>query len=234
VGLSSQGPSPFPIAHGAGNELELLHRAESLGLPLVEADVHLHRGRLEVRHLKTAGPLPILWDRWRLASPFAPRLVLAELLAAAAPQTELLLDLKGRDLRLAEGTLETLERHPRGSVTVSARDWRLLEPFRDLGGIRRLGSIGRAYQLRGVERRLDAAALDGLSVQRRLLSPHRVAHLRSLVPTVVTWPVDSVGDARTLSAWGVTGVITADLGLAHELMRNGRESGEQVPGEVSG
>jgi hypothetical protein len=73
VGLRSRRPSRFPIAHGSGNELGLLRRAEALGLPLVEADVHLHRGRLEVRHRKTAGPLPALWDRGssRLLSPGA-------------------------------------------------------------------------------------------------------------------------------------------------------------------
>jgi glycerophosphoryl diester phosphodiesterase len=227
VGLCSQGPSPFPIAHGSGNDLALLRRAESLGLPLVEADVHLYRGRVEVRHLKTAGPVPILWDRWRLADPFAPRLLLAKLVAAAAPQTELVLDLKGRDLRLAERTLETLERHPRVSVTVSARDWRLLEPFRDVEGVRRLGSIGRAYQLRTAERRIGLAPPDGLSVHRRLLSADRVAHLLSLTPILVTWPVGSIEDARTLGAWGVAGVITDDLQLAHELMRNRRESGKR-------
>ena len=60
-------PRPFVVAHRAGNDLGTLRRAEALAIPLVEADVHLRRGRIEVRHLKTLGPLPVLWDRWRLA-----------------------------------------------------------------------------------------------------------------------------------------------------------------------
>ena len=61
------------IAHRAGNSLDGLHQANLLDVDVVECDVHAHRGRLEVRHLKTAGPLPFLWDRWELASARAPR-----------------------------------------------------------------------------------------------------------------------------------------------------------------
>ena len=55
------------VAHRAGNDLKRLHEAEALGIAHIEADVRLWRGRLEVRHLKTLGPIPVLWDRWRLA-----------------------------------------------------------------------------------------------------------------------------------------------------------------------
>ena len=34
------------LAHRAGNDLERLRLAESAGADVVEADVHLHRGRL--------------------------------------------------------------------------------------------------------------------------------------------------------------------------------------------
>jgi hypothetical protein len=68
-------------------------------VPFVEADLHLYAGRLEIRHLKTLGPLPILWDRWSLAPPWAPRLLLDRLLGAMAPGTHLMLDLKGRGAR---------------------------------------------------------------------------------------------------------------------------------------
>jgi hypothetical protein len=80
MGGSSCGAGPFLVAHRAGNDLARLRHAEDLGIPLIEADVHLFAGRLEVRHLQTVGPLPIFWDRWALAPPWAPRLLLAELL----------------------------------------------------------------------------------------------------------------------------------------------------------
>ena len=50
------------IAHRAGNSLTELRQAAALGVDAIECNVH-ERGRLEVRHLKTAGPLPFLWDR---------------------------------------------------------------------------------------------------------------------------------------------------------------------------
>ena len=59
--------------------------------------MRLFAGRLEIRHEKTVGPIPILWDRWKLAAPWSPRLLLDDLLDAAADDTELLLDLKGGD-----------------------------------------------------------------------------------------------------------------------------------------
>jgi hypothetical protein len=83
--VSSSTPASFIVAHRAGNDIGRLRAAEALRLPLVEADVHLFAGRLEVRHRKTVGPIPILWDRWELAPPWAPRMLLADLLSQAAP-----------------------------------------------------------------------------------------------------------------------------------------------------
>src|SRR4051812_2190593 len=117
--------SPFIVAHRAGNDLELLRRAEGVRPRLIEADVHLHRGRLEVRHLKTLGPLPVLWDRWYLAPASTPRLELAALLAAAGADTVLMLDLKGRNPELSRRVAAQLTR----PVIVCSRHWRLLEPL---------------------------------------------------------------------------------------------------------
>src|SRR5689334_23993901 len=116
---------PFLVAHRAGNDLALLRRAERVRPRLIEADVHLYRGRLEVRHLKTLGPLPVLWDRWYLAWRRTARLELPELLVSAAPDTALMLDLKGRDPELSRRILAVLER----PVSVCSRHWPLLEPF---------------------------------------------------------------------------------------------------------
>jgi glycerophosphoryl diester phosphodiesterase len=225
VAHTHQAAAPFPIAHRAGNDLELLRTAERLGLPLVEADVHLFRGRLEVRHLKTVGPVPLLWDRWELASPLAPRLLLEELLDAAAPHTELVLDLKGRDARLAARTLDALRRAGRATATVCARAWPLLAPFRDLEGVRTVGSVGRAHRLRSVERRFAAARPDGISIHVRLLDEAVVARLLRLTPLVLAWPVHTLEDASRLAAWGVTGLIVDDLELAAALATEGLQAG---------
>jgi glycerophosphoryl diester phosphodiesterase len=174
---------------------------------LIEADVHLYRGRLEVRHLKTLGPLPVLWDRWYLASPRTPRLELAELLAGAAPGTPLMLDLKGRNPRLAMRVAAELARHE-GEVTVCSRSWRLLEPFLDDPAVRAVHSVGSRRQLRALRRRFAGRRLGGVSIHRRLLYAETVADLRARAELIVSWPVATAEEARRLGAWGVDGVIT--------------------------
>ena len=210
--------SPFFVAHRAGNDLALLRAAERLGLDLVEADIRLFRGRLEVRHLKTLGPIPVLWDRWRLANPFAPRLQLHELLEQTGPDTELMLDLKGRSPRLAADLLCAL-RPLVGTrrLTICARAWALLEPFDGLAGVRTVHSVGNARQLRELLRLGRRRRLQGISIHERLLDPATVAELRSIADLVMTWPANAAGRARELVAMGVDGLITDRLELAHEL-----------------
>ena len=198
-------PAPFVVAHRAGNDLHRLRVAETAGVRLVEADVRLFHGRLEVRHLKSVGPIPLLWDRWALASPFAARMRLRELLEAAAPDTELMLDLKGRDLRLSHLVRTELERAPRPRLTVCARSWRLLEPLRDVAGVRLVHSVGNRRQLRSLLERFET--LDGVSIHKALLDEATTRLLRARAKTVMTWPVLDVEEARRLLGWGVDGLI---------------------------
>ena len=198
----------FVVAHRAGNDLTLLERAERLGVSLIEADVRLWRGRAEVRHLKSAGPLPFLWDRWRLASAFTPRLQLTELLAAARPETELLLDLKGRRAHLADLVLAAL---PQGrAVTVCSRSERSLERFAHRPNVRVFRSIGTRRQLRSLLARADSVAFDGIAIHARLLDEHVVERLGATAAVVITWPVDTVARARELALLGVHGLISND------------------------
>jgi len=200
---------PFVVAHRAGNDLELLRRAERVRPRLIEADVHLYAGRLEVRHLKTLGPLPVLWDRWYLASPRTPQLERAELLAGAGDDTLLMLDLKGRNPRLSRRVAAEIARHrPGGEVAVCSRSWRLLEPFRDDPGVRVVHSVGSRRQLRALRRRFAGRRLAGISIHRRLLDAATVADLRARAEMIISWPVASVDEARRLGRWGVDGVIT--------------------------
>ena len=218
-GARRQG-SPFFVAHRAGNDLAQLRAAEALGIDLVEADIRLSRGRLEVRHLKTLGPMPVLWDRWRLANPFAPRLELHELLAAVGPRTELMLDLKGSSPRLAEGVLSALRPLlDRRRLIVCARGWALLELFEGLPGVRTVYSAGNARQLRALLLRGHGRRLQGVSVHERLLNPAIVAEILSVADLVMTWPANAAGRARELAAMGVDGLITDRLDLAHEVGR---------------
>jgi glycerophosphoryl diester phosphodiesterase len=205
----------FIIAHRAGNDLERLREAESLGIDFVEADLRLWRGRVEVRHLKTIGPIPIFWDRWLLANPFTPRLRLENLLEAVVPRTELLLDLKGRNSQLAQLVLEQLPCDRR--VTVCARSWRLLEPFRDRSNIRVVYSIGSHRQLNRLLERFDGRQLDGVSIHERLLDARTVAELQRRVAVVMTWPINTLHRAHELTAMGVNGLISDNFALAGAL-----------------
>lgn len=182
----------------------MLRRAEAQRARLVEADVHLYAGRLEVRHLKTIGPLPILWDRWYLAPRDTPRLELRDLLAAVAPETELMLDLKGIDPRLPRRLAAELDGHP-GQVTVCSRNWRFL---RRLRGARIVHSVGSRHQLRALRRRFGGRRLQGVSIHRDLLDAATVADLRRRAELVLTWPVATAEEARRLASWGVDGVIS--------------------------
>lgn len=177
-------------------------------MALVECDVRSFRGRAEVRHLKTLGPLPVLWDRWRLANPFAPRLELSQLLEACAPETELMLDLKGRDRRLARLVLAALSARPRLRVTVCARSAALLEPFRAHAQVRTVYSIGRRRHLRALALRFDGRRYDAVSIHERLLDARTVRQLARYADLVMTWPVRTVEQAQRLLDWGVHGLIT--------------------------
>ncbi len=196
------------MAHRAGNRLADLHAAVRAGAELVEADVRLYRGRLELRHLKSAGPIPIFWDRWQLAAPWRERPVLAELLAAAGEETELMLDLKGPRQRLGELVADALQPYLGcRRVTVCARWWRLLEPFAGLP-VRRVHSVGSRRQLGRLLARRHDDRLDGVSIHERLLDERVVAELRAVADTVMTWPVNSPERARELLAIGVHGLIS--------------------------
>ncbi len=202
------GSGPFVVAHRAGNCPAAFAEAERLGARVIEADVRLFRGRPEIRHLKTVGPLPLYWDRWQLASPFRATLVLAELLRATTGRSELMLDLKGSRPRLAD--LVRAELAPflgDRRFTVCARSWDLLGAFADLP-VRRVASVGSARQLRALLRRFADRRVDGVSIHERLLDERVVGDLRQVADTVLTWPVNVPARARELMRIGVDGLIS--------------------------
>jgi glycerophosphoryl diester phosphodiesterase len=197
------------VAHRAANAPDTL-RAAAGRVDVVEADVHLFRGRLEVRHAKTLGPLPVLWEKWHLLARDTPRPVLGDLLRAAAPlAVDLMLDLKGPDPRLP-GALEralggwTGERR----VIVCSRIWRTVDRLRTSAEVRALHSVGSPRELRALARRYGPGALEGVSVDHRLLTPAAVEALRQRTDLVWAWIVDDPARAALLARWGVTGFIS--------------------------
>lgn len=199
----------FVVAHRAANRLADLERAASEGAAMVEGDVHLFWGRLEVRHLKTIGPIPILWDRWFLANPFMSRLRLERVLSNTGEHVHLMLDLKGTRSAVGGAVRRALAATAPGRpITVCSRNWRALERLRSAPGVRVVYSVGNRRQLRALLRRFGPGTLAGVSVQADLLTPGIVRELRTRAAIVMAWPVETPQRADLLAAWGVQGFIT--------------------------
>lgn len=201
------------IAHRAGNSLAGLHAANGLGVDIIECDVHQAKGRLEVRHLKSAGPLPFLWDRWELVPASAPRLGLAELLEANRSGATFMLDLKGRRTAAARAVAGLLhgEGHHR-PILVCGRHWPSVDAVAELPYVRRVLSARNRLELSQLHARLATSdgIVHGVSVHRSLLDRDVVARLREKVGLVMTWPVNDVASLDALTELGVSGVISDD------------------------
>lgn len=210
--------APLAVAHRAGNSIEGLWAACAAGVDLVEADVRYYRGRLEVRHRKTMGPVPLLWDRWELAPAWRPRLLLDELLAAN-PNCELMLDLKGGDERFPREVRDAVRRLlPGREYSVCSQFWHLLEPFHGEPGVRVVHSIGSEKMLRQVGPHLERTAATTVSIHKKLLRPDTVAALFARVQTIMTWPVNDEATLRRLQAMGVNGIISDSPALLRQLV----------------
>ncbi|HEU4812255.1 MAG TPA: glycerophosphodiester phosphodiesterase [Nocardioides sp.] len=207
------------IAHRAGNSLAGLHAANALGVDVIECDVHEHRGRLEVRHLKTAGPLPFLWDRWELASASAPRLGLAELIEADRHGTTFMLDVKGRRPSTARGVAKLLhERGHKRPVLVCGRWWPAVDILAALPFVRPVLSARNRYELSRLRERLGTdVPVHGVSVHLSLLDAAVVAELHERVEVVMTWPVNDLVALDAVLDIGVTGVISDEPHVLTEL-----------------
>src|SRR3954451_8811955 len=155
------------VAHRSGNTVAGLRAALDAGVDLVEADVHAYRGRLEVRHLRSMGGLPFLWDREGIVRRRG-RLELAELVAALGDDHRLMIDLKGVHPQLAPKVARLLRAtSPDRSLTVCTKSWWMLDAF-DVPVRKVLSSATR----RGISRlreRLAVGPVDGVSVRLSLL-----------------------------------------------------------------
>jgi glycerophosphoryl diester phosphodiesterase len=211
------------IAHRAGNSLAGLHAANLLGADVIECDVHAHQGRLEVRHLKTAGPLPFLWDRWELASASTPRLGLEELLDADRRGITFMLDLKGRRASTGRAVAELLhDRVPGHDVLACGRFWPNVDAVAELGFVRPVLSARNRAELGALRRRLRIGGRGtpyGVSVHASLLDEPVVAMLRDQVEVVMTWPVDDLATLDRVVGLGANGVITNEPEILTEVRR---------------
>ena len=213
-------PDLVSVAHRAGNDPARSTAAIEVGVDRVEADVHRFRGVLEVRHARTLGPVPVLWDRWELHGPRTPRPTLDAILDLV-PDGRLYLDLKGGDPGLGPAVAQAvLGRH--GDVVVSSRRWGHLERLHGTPGVRLVPSVGHAWQVRRLLERPDGRRWDGIAVHARLLDEGTAARLVAWAGMLYSWPVNDAATAGRLIGLGVTGLISDELALLAELARRPR------------
>ena len=208
------------VAHRGGNSVDGLRAALDAGVDLVEADIHLYRGALEVRHSRAIGPR-LYWDRstgvTRRRDVVVPEL--EEILAVADRDPRLMLDLKGPSLAVAGRVAATLrERLPGAPVAVCTKQWRMLDAFAGDASVRRILSAANTRQLTRLRARLRGERADGVSIRLRLLTPEIVAELRRSTDLVLAWSVDTEPELDRSFAIGVTGVISKNMALLRRLV----------------
>jgi glycerophosphoryl diester phosphodiesterase len=213
---------PLTIAHRAGNDPARAHIAYEAGADLIEADLWLYRGRLEVRHTKTMPLVSLLWDRWSIEPGWRPRFLLNDLLSALPPDAGLMLDLKGNDARLSTAVLHALEARSRNSpVAVCSQHWAHVDSFAGHPGITPLHSVGKAHRLQPLFAHLEShkgGAPAAISIHQRLLDPDTVRRLKDFAAHIMTWPINDMPRARELTALGVDGVITDNIEVVRQLV----------------
>ncbi len=210
------------IAHRAGNSLPALQAAAEVGADVFEADVHAYGGRLEVRHEKSLGPLPWLWEKWELIPAASlPRLELVQLLDALdalAEPVQLMVDLKGPGTVGVHVARLMHERLPDQPMLVCSRWWPGVRPFFGQSWASPVLSARNRAEMQQLRMRVRRAEPPyGVSLHRSLLSRALVAELHERVEVVMTWPVNDPGALEEVLALGVTGVISDEADILRVL-----------------
>jgi len=208
---------PLAIAHRAGNDIEFARMAFALGCDMVETDIWKYRRRLEIRHLKTMGPIPLLWDRWTLRPGWTSRLELRHILEATSPEHLLFLDLKGKDRHLAHAIVKDIQNfQPDRQIVLCGRTWTQLDEVVDEPHVTVFYSVGSDEELAAVWTRLDRMAYPAVSIHSRYLTEDLMRKFKQIDTTVVTWAVNDYEHARALYQIGVDGFTSDNLDmLAH-------------------
>lgn len=214
---------PLTVAHRAANHLHLIEEAEAAGIDMVEADIRPWKGRLEVRHLKTMGPIPLLWDHWMLRPGWGPRFQLEDLLSQVNSNVELMLDIKPGDISAPQRIVELVREHmPGRQYTVASQNWELLDVFNREPGVLVSYSVGNTTLLRKVIPHVREVGGEVIGVHRRLLTPEVVAQLREAAPILLSWAVNTDVHLRQLQRWGVNGFISDNMALLRTLVQERR------------
>lgn len=217
-------PIPFGSAHRAGNDRADALRAIEAGADLLETDIWLHKGQLELRHKQTLGPIPILWEKWSIAPGWTPRYTLRELLHDIPEDILLFLDFKGSEMDLGPEVLKELQRTaPDRVVAICGRNYPQLQTIATEPNVLCFYSVGDAEEWPEAQKLIAASEYPALSINAALATPERMAWINGLGGVVVCWDVQTEQQMRELRELGVDGFTTdnPDLLTKIRILRNG-------------
>jgi glycerophosphoryl diester phosphodiesterase len=211
------------IAHRAGNHLPKARRAIRRGADMIEADVWRYRRQLEVRHLKTLGPLPVLWDRWELKPGWTPRLHLDDLLHEMPPGMPIMLDLKGEDPHLSTSILETMRNdHPQHGIVMCTRKWIHLDRLRDAPDVHRVYSVGSQQEREHIFSRIETMDHPAVSIHHDLITPALMRRFDKAGATVISWGASTRDEIDLLLSLGIDGLTLSEGPLQTWLLKERR------------
>lgn len=220
--ITLPGHRPLTSAHRAGNDIAFARKVIARGVDLLETDIWLHNGQLELRHRNTMGPIPLLWDRWSLRPGWGPRLLLRDLLEATSRDAMPFLDLKGEELDLAPEIVREVRRvQPGRHVVMCGRNWPQLDPVVAEPDVTIFYSVGDEEERSAVVPRLTRMEAPALSIRRELITPDFMARITYLGTTVIGWAVNTTGQARQLYDLGVDGFTSDNLDLLYRIAEQG-------------
>ena len=198
------------VAHRAGNTVA--DAEATLGrVDMIELDVHVFRGRVEVRHAKLLRPTARLWERWYLLPRGTTGVPIGDVLAVLPPTTPLMIDMKCFTRHAGRRMMAALP--PEAPVVASTRSWWALAPFRNRDNTRVLHSCGSRWQLWWALHITRFHADHGVCVHEQRLTPEVLSRLRQRTPLIFTWGVRTTARCRELEESGLTGVILDDYGI---------------------
>ena len=221
---------PIAIAHRGANNLASIDSALDLGADMLEADLWPRLGRLEIRHEKTIGPLPIFWEKWRIERFGGRPPRLHEILEAATLEARLFLDLKGQNPNLGERVVRAVtEYQPDRAIILCGRAWRQLDRVEPLEHVNVFYSVGTEDELARVWSRLERQAAPAISIHHGLLTEVVVARLNELRTTVIAWTVNDVAIAKSLFERGIDGFTSDNHDLLSQIVRHREHAFDDDP-----
>jgi len=212
---------PLTSAHRAGNTVQEARHAIALGCDLIETDIWLHNDRLDLRHMHRLGPIPILWERWRIRLDTSP-LTLNMLLETIDADSLLFLDLKGDDPELGPAIVRELrQRAPGRRVALCGRDYPQLDAVLNEPEVTIFYSVGEEKEFAAAWPRLENMEWPAISIHRKLITPAVMDRLNAMNATVICWDVNTIDQARVLHHMGVDGFTSDNLDLLKNLVDHG-------------